>query len=207
MAWRDLDDAEAGGSELHAHEILTRWAEAGIDVRLWTSRVDGAARYIHRSGYAVNRRAGRYAVFPRTAVAGFRGGSARATAWSRSGTACRSSRRCGAAARGSSSSTTSTPRCGRWSCPRPWPALGYAIEHRVAPPFYRLQPDRHAVRFGPGRPGPAAPLPAPTGHGGPPGDRLRFSPGEESTPTRWWWRWVGWSRSSGSTGSSRPWWP
>jgi glycosyltransferase involved in cell wall biosynthesis len=73
VAWRDLDDAEAGGSELHAHEIQQRWAEAGIDVRVWTSRVDGAAREIHRSGYTVNRRAGRYAVFPRTALAGFRG--------------------------------------------------------------------------------------------------------------------------------------
>lgn len=72
VAWRDLDDAEAGGSELHADEILKRWADAGIDVRLWTSRVDGAAREIGRSGYTVNRRAGRYAVFPRTAVAGLR---------------------------------------------------------------------------------------------------------------------------------------
>ncbi len=73
VAWRDLDDVEAGGSELHADEILQRWAEGGIDVRLWTSRVDGAARQIVRNGYTVNRRAGRYAVFPRTAVAGFRG--------------------------------------------------------------------------------------------------------------------------------------
>ena len=72
VAWRDLDDAEAGGSELHAHEIISRWADGGIDVRLWTSRVDGAARLISRSGYTVNRRAGRYAVFPRTAVAGLR---------------------------------------------------------------------------------------------------------------------------------------
>jgi glycosyltransferase involved in cell wall biosynthesis len=73
VAWRDLDDVEAGGSELHADEILQRWAEGGIDVRLWTSRVDGAARQIIRNGYTVNRRAGRYAVFPRTAVAGLRG--------------------------------------------------------------------------------------------------------------------------------------
>ena len=72
VAWRDLDDVEAGGSELHADEILQRWAEGGIDVRLWTSRVDGAARQIVRNGYTVNRRAGRYAVFPRTAVAGLR---------------------------------------------------------------------------------------------------------------------------------------
>jgi hypothetical protein len=64
VAWRDLDDAEAGGSELHAHEVMRRWAEVGIDVRAWTSRVDGAAREIRRDGYTVNRRAGRYAVFP-----------------------------------------------------------------------------------------------------------------------------------------------
>ena len=32
VAWRDLDDPEAGGSELHAHEIASRWAAAGLDV-------------------------------------------------------------------------------------------------------------------------------------------------------------------------------
>ena len=72
VAWRDLDDVEAGGSELHAHEVLKRWAAAGIDVRQWTSRVDGSAREITRDGYLVNRRSGRYAVFPRTALAGVR---------------------------------------------------------------------------------------------------------------------------------------
>jgi glycosyltransferase involved in cell wall biosynthesis len=73
VAWRDLDDPEAGGSELHAHEVLSRWAAAGVDVRLWTSRVDGAAREIRRDGYRVSRRAGRYAVFPRTAFGGVSG--------------------------------------------------------------------------------------------------------------------------------------
>ena len=29
VAWRDLDDPEAGGSELHAHKIASRWAAAG----------------------------------------------------------------------------------------------------------------------------------------------------------------------------------
>jgi glycosyltransferase involved in cell wall biosynthesis len=63
VAWRDLDDGEAGGSELHAHEIARRWAAAGIEVVLRTSRVDGQARSIRRDGYEVVRRSGRYAVF------------------------------------------------------------------------------------------------------------------------------------------------
>jgi glycosyltransferase involved in cell wall biosynthesis len=73
VAWRDLDDPEAGGSELHAHEVLSRWAAAGVDVRLWTSRVDGAAREVERSGYRSHRRAGRYAVFAATAFDALRG--------------------------------------------------------------------------------------------------------------------------------------
>jgi glycosyltransferase involved in cell wall biosynthesis len=73
VAWRDLDDPEAGGSELHAHEVLSRWAAAGVDVRLWTSRVDGAARVVVRDGYEAHRQAGRYAVFPATALRGLTG--------------------------------------------------------------------------------------------------------------------------------------
>ncbi|MGD0314176.1 MAG: glycosyltransferase family 4 protein [Acidimicrobiales bacterium] len=137
VAWRDLDDAEAGGSELHAHEILTRWADAGIDVRLWTSRVDGAARAIRRNGYAVNRRAGRYAVFPRTAVAGFRHkigmGDGLVEIWN-----------------GMPFFSPIWSRCPRlvflhhvhaemWDMALS-PTLakvGYTVEHRLAPPFYR----------------------------------------------------------------------
>ncbi|MGH9046375.1 MAG: glycosyltransferase family 4 protein, partial [Acidimicrobiales bacterium] len=70
VAWRDLEDPEAGGSELHAHEVLSRWAAAGVDVRLWTSRVDGAARVVGRGGYQVHREGGRYAVFPATVARG-----------------------------------------------------------------------------------------------------------------------------------------
>ena len=137
VAWRDLDDGEAGGSELHANEILGRWADAGIDVRLWTSRVDGKAREIRRNGYTVNRRAGRYATFPRTAVAGLR-------------------RQIGAAD-GLVEIWNGMPFFSPLWSRRPrivflhhvhaemWnmvlsPTLarvGYAIEHRLAPPFYR----------------------------------------------------------------------
>ncbi|MGA3216040.1 MAG: glycosyltransferase family 4 protein [Acidimicrobiales bacterium] len=73
LAWRDLDDAEAGGSELHAHEVATRWAKAGIDVVLRTSSVAGRAVLVERDGYRVVRRSGRYGVFatgPKDIVSG-----------------------------------------------------------------------------------------------------------------------------------------
>ena len=63
LAWRDIDDAEAGGSELHAHEVAKRWAAAGIDVVLRTSSVAGRGTLVEREGYRVLRRSGRYAVF------------------------------------------------------------------------------------------------------------------------------------------------
>jgi glycosyltransferase involved in cell wall biosynthesis len=70
VAWRDLDDPEAGGSETHAAEIASRWAAAGIDVTFRTSAVDGAARRAERDGYHVVRRGGRHLVFPRVAMRG-----------------------------------------------------------------------------------------------------------------------------------------
>jgi glycosyltransferase involved in cell wall biosynthesis len=74
VAWRDLDDPEAGGSELHAHEIAARWAAAGIDVTFRTSAVPGAPAALSRDGYRVVRRSGRYAVFPGAAWEGVRMG-------------------------------------------------------------------------------------------------------------------------------------
>jgi glycosyltransferase involved in cell wall biosynthesis len=65
LAWRDLEDVEAGGSEVHAHEIAKRWAEAGLDVTMRTSYAQGRAPKVERDGYHVVRKAGRYAVFPR----------------------------------------------------------------------------------------------------------------------------------------------
>ena len=68
LAWRDLEDPEAGGSELHAHRIASLWAAAGMDVELRTSAVPGAARALERDGYRVLRRGGRYGVFARRAM-------------------------------------------------------------------------------------------------------------------------------------------
>jgi len=74
VAWRDLDDPEAGGSELHAHKIASLWAGAGLDVTFRTSAVPGAPGDLTRDGYRVLRRAGRYAVFPGAAWEGIRMG-------------------------------------------------------------------------------------------------------------------------------------
>lgn len=65
LAWRDLDDVEAGGSEVHASEVARLWAEAGIEVVIRTSFAQGHPSHAHRDGYQVVRKAGRYLVFPR----------------------------------------------------------------------------------------------------------------------------------------------
>src|SRR3954462_1721193 len=76
LAWRDLDDPEAGGSELHAHEVLRLWSAAGLEINLRTSYAAGKPQVIWRDGYRVIRKAGRYLVFPRSVlseVAGWHG--------------------------------------------------------------------------------------------------------------------------------------
>ena len=65
MAWRDLDDPEAGGSELHAHRLATEWAAAGPNVTLRTSKVPGEVEIVRRDGYCGCDAPGRYSVFPR----------------------------------------------------------------------------------------------------------------------------------------------
>ena len=65
LAWRDLADVEAGGSELHATTVARLWAEAGIEVTIRTSYAQGHPPESHRDGVHVIRRAGRYLVFPR----------------------------------------------------------------------------------------------------------------------------------------------
>jgi glycosyltransferase involved in cell wall biosynthesis len=66
-AWRDLDDAAAGGSELHADEIFRRWVDVGVEVVHRTSTADHP-RDFQRNGYRVVQRGGRYDVFPRVAL-------------------------------------------------------------------------------------------------------------------------------------------
>ena len=67
LSWRDLEDVEAGGSEVHAAEVARHWAAAGIDVTWRSSFASGHPPVAMRDGYKVIRRAGRYLIFPRAA--------------------------------------------------------------------------------------------------------------------------------------------
>ena len=98
LAWRDLEDVEAGGPRSTSRKL---WATAGLDVTMRTSWAQGQPTETVRDGYKVIRRAGRHLVFPRRHGRGPRPHRS-ATCWSRSGTACRSSARSGTAAPGSS---------------------------------------------------------------------------------------------------------
>ncbi|HEY3484143.1 MAG TPA: glycosyltransferase family 4 protein [Ilumatobacteraceae bacterium] len=69
LAWRDLDDPDAGGSEVHADHFMRRWAAAGLDVLHRTSAGVGIPAEASRNGYRVIRRGSRYSVFPRTIAA------------------------------------------------------------------------------------------------------------------------------------------
>jgi glycosyltransferase involved in cell wall biosynthesis len=77
VAWRDLADPEAGGSELHADRVAAQWAAAGLDIELRTSMVAGEAREVDRNGYRVVRWGGRYQVFPQVASEAYRFRAAR----------------------------------------------------------------------------------------------------------------------------------
>ena len=68
VAWRDLADIEAGGSEVHAAEWQRRWAEAGIEVTVRTSYAQGHPPEGTRDGYRVIRKHGRFMVFPTTVL-------------------------------------------------------------------------------------------------------------------------------------------
>jgi glycosyltransferase involved in cell wall biosynthesis len=65
LAWRDLDDPDAGGSEVHADHCMRRWAAAGLDVTHRTSHAEGLPDVAERNGYHVVRRGSRYSVFGR----------------------------------------------------------------------------------------------------------------------------------------------
>jgi len=182
VAWRDYDDPEAGGSELHAHRVISAWSAAGLDVSMTTSSVPGGRRVVRRDGYRVIRRAGRYAVFPRSILSGavgrigtgdgvveiWNGMPFFSPLWSRS------------------------PQITflhhvhdemwRLVLPRGLADAGHLLEHRLAPPFYRKgrivtlshsSKQEIVERLG---------LPAERISVTPPGVEPRFTPGGERSP-------------------------
>ncbi len=139
LAWRDLDDPEAGGSELHAARIAERWAEAGLDVTMQTSRAAGHPARGWRDGYRLERRSGRYGIFPAAALRGVLGAAKPdgmveiwngmpffSPIWARVPTVVFLHH-----VHGSMWHQVLPPRLAR---------VGEAVEQRIAPPFYRQTP-------------------------------------------------------------------
>jgi len=140
LAWRDLEDPEAGGSELHLREVTSRWAAAGLEVCVRTSAVPGEPNTIIRDGVEVVRRAGRHQVFPRAVLSELLGRHGRRDAlvevwngmpflsplW----------------ARGPRMVIQHHDHADMWPLVlSPGPAwLGSLLEHRLAPPWYRSTP-------------------------------------------------------------------
>jgi len=137
VAWRDFDDPEAGGSELHANRVMSAWSRAGLDLSMTTSSVPDGRPVIRRNGYRVVRRAGRYSVFPRTMLSGALGrigtGDGLVEIWN-----------------GMPFFSPLWAHCPTivflhhvhaemWKMvlPTGMAECGYAIEHRAAPPVYR----------------------------------------------------------------------
>lgn len=140
LAWRDLDDPEAGGSEIHADAFMHRWQEAGLSILHRTSTARGHPAVDRRHGYDVVRRGGRLTVFPRVAISETmrRMGSFDALVEIWNGVPWMSPLWC------------RRPRLlvyhhvhgPMWDqlFPRPLAALGKSIETRLAPPWYRSTP-------------------------------------------------------------------
>ena len=137
LAWRDLDDPDAGGSEVHADEFMRRWAEHGLEVLHRTSAAVGLPATARRNGYGVVRRGSRYSVFPRTVASELTHRMGRYDAlveiWN--GVPWGSPIWC----RRPHTTVLHHVHGPMWDqiLPRPFAALGRALEARVAPPFYR----------------------------------------------------------------------
>lgn len=136
LAWRDLDDPDAGGSEVHADHFMRRWADAGLEITHRTSTAVGQPATAERNGYQVIRRGSRYSVFPRGVVREVRSRrqyDALVEIWN--GVPWLSPVWC------------HKPRITflhhvhgpMWDqlLPKPLAFMGRAVEARIAPPFYR----------------------------------------------------------------------
>lgn len=137
LAWRDLDDPEAGGSEIHASTVAALWGEAGIEVTMRTSHAPGYPTVSWRHSYRVIRKAGRYMVFPRAAFSEMMGwhGARDALVEIWNGMPFFSP----VWARGPRVTWLHHVHGGMWGMALPprLAAFGNAIESRIAPPLYR----------------------------------------------------------------------
>lgn len=140
FGWRDLDDDEAGGSEVHADSIESIWAQAGLDVTHRTSFALGRPPSGERHGYHVSRRGSRYLVFPRAAIAELAGrlGPTDAVVEIWNGVPFLSPLWW----HGPTSVWLHHVHGPMWqqSLPGPVAALGNVLEERIAPHFYRRVP-------------------------------------------------------------------
>jgi len=136
LAWRDLDDVDAGGSEVHADHFMRRWAAAGLEITQRTSAAAGQPATTDRNGYHVVRRGSRYSVFPRGVareLASHRQYDALVEVWN--------------GVPWLSPVWSHKPRITflhhvhgpMWDqlLPKPLAFVGRAVEARLAPPFYR----------------------------------------------------------------------
>ena len=137
FAWRDLDDPDAGGSEVHADEFMRRGADRGLEVMHRTSSAAGLAATDRRNGYEVIRRGSRYSVFPRAVAAELtsRMGSADAVVEIWNGVPWFSPVWC----RRPHITMLHHVHGPMWGqiLPGPLAAVGRTLETRIAPPFYR----------------------------------------------------------------------
>jgi glycosyltransferase involved in cell wall biosynthesis len=137
LAWRDLDDPDAGGSEVHADEFMRRWAAAGLELVHRTSFAAGCPHEAERHGYSVVRRGSRYTVFPRAVAAEVtrRAGPYDALVEIWNGVPWLSPVWC----RRPRITFVHHVHGPMWDqiMPRPFAGLGRALEARIAPPFYR----------------------------------------------------------------------
>jgi glycosyltransferase involved in cell wall biosynthesis len=137
LAWRDLDDPDAGGSEYHADEFMRRWAAAGLDITHRTSAALGQPSTATRNGYRVVRRGSRYSVFPRAIASEWvhRMGRYDALVEVWNGVPWMSPLWC----RRPRITFLHHVHGPMWDQLLPWPlaGVGRAMEARFAPPFYR----------------------------------------------------------------------
>jgi glycosyltransferase involved in cell wall biosynthesis len=135
LAWRDLDDPDAGGSEVHADEFMRRWAEHGLEITHRTSAAAGLPDTARRHGYDVVRRGSRYSVFPRAVACEIIEGGFDALVEIWNGVPWFSPVWC----RRPSITVLHHVHGPMWDqiLPGPLASFGRLLESRLAPPFYR----------------------------------------------------------------------